>query len=298
MIKEKNLIPKLREELHLIPSFVREIIQSFETQKITRSFLNDRDLYACSKVFDEIGLKIFISSVKFSMESDLGKGGYSNAILTTTSENSAEGFYRVHIGANENDLAIAKQMDEEGDDVGLGKMLGIPDCCIQKFMDYQAQAVDIQNDYLLGIQGGQISPWVNVCGQYFEYGLVSYFPCSPYCKYTCEQSENNFNLLSGFSREFAKEFLKYQFADYVYSEYDGIHMIQSGSYVDSQTYRYENAVIESSSRNLLSEMLRKGDNLSIRSPSDFSIYSQKSLISNISSEYVKFFIFDRGITID
>ena len=130
MIKEKNLIPKLREELHLIPSFVREIIQSFETQKITRSFLNDRDLYACSKVFDEIGLKIFISSVKFSMESDLGKGGYSNAILTTTSENSAEGFYRVHIGANENDLAIAKQMDEEGDDVGLGKMLGHNTCTI------------------------------------------------------------------------------------------------------------------------------------------------------------------------
>jgi len=298
MIKEKNLIPKLREELNLTPSFVREIIQSLETSKITRSFLNDRDLYACSKVFDEIGLKIFISSVKFLSESDLGKGGYSNRILTSTSENSAEGSYKVHIGANENDLALAKQMDEDGDDVGLGKMLGIPDCCIQKFMDYQPQAEDMQNDHLLGIQGGQISPWVNVCGQYFGYGLVSYFPCSPYCKYTGEQSEKNFNLLSGFSKELTKEFLKYQFSDYVYSEYDGVHMIESGSYVDSQTYRYENAVIESSSKNLLAEMLRKGDNLSIRSPSDFSIYFHKNLISNISSEYVKFFIFDRGINLD
>ena len=75
-------------------------------------------------------------------------------------------------------------------------------------------------------------------------------------------------------------------------------MIESGSYVDSQTYRYENAVIESSSKNLLAEMLREGDNLSIRSPSDFSIYFHKNLISNISSEYVKFFIFDRGINFD
>ena len=298
MLKGNKLILKFSDEINLSPSFVREIIQSIETSKITRSFLNDEDLYACSQVFDELGLKMFISSVKFLIGDDLGKGGYSNSTSTTTSETSTEGFYRVYIGTNEMDLALAKQMDEDADDVSLGKLLGIPDCCIQKFMEYQPQAEDMQNDYTLAIKGGLTSPWANACGQYFGHSLVSYFPCSPYCKLTCEQSRNNFNLLSSYSREFAKDFLKYQFADYIYSEYDGVHMIENGTYIDKQTYKYENAIIESSSRNLLSEMLRKGDSLRIRSPSDFSIYSHKNLISNISSELVKLFIFDRDISFD
>jgi hypothetical protein len=297
-MNKRNLILKCRDEINLPPSLVREIIQSIETSKITRSFLNDEDLYACSQVFDELGLKMFISSVKFLTGKDLGKGGYSNSIAKTTSANSAEGFYRVHIGTNEIDVALAKQMDEDEDDLSLGKLLDIPDCCIKKFLEYQPKAKDTQNDYTLAIKGGLISPWVNICGQYFGYGLVSYFPCSPFCKHTIEQSRNNLNLLSGYSEEFAKDFIKYQFTDYIYSEYDGVHMIENGTYSDKQTYKYKNSAIESSSRNLLSEMLRKGNRLSIRSPSDFSIYSQKSLISNISSELVKLFIFDRDINFD
>ena len=298
MKKRNKFILEFRDEINLPPSFIREIIQTIETSKITRSFLNDEDLYACSQFFDVLGLKMFISSVKFLIGDDLGKGGYSNSITATTSANSAEGFYRVHIGTNEIDVALAKQMDEDGDDLNLGKLLAIPDCCIKRFLEYQPKAKDVQNDYTLAIKGGLISPWVNICGQYFGYGLVSYFPCSPFCKHTIEQSKNNFQLLSDYSEEFAKDFIKYQFTDYIYSEYDGVHMIENGTYFDKQTYNYENSGIESSSRNLLSEMLRKGNRLSIRSPSNFSIYSQQSLISNISSELIKLFIFDRNISFE
>lgn len=283
-----DVITKLQKE-GLSAATVREILQSAIGQKVSRIFLNDRQLLSISFIFDHLGLRFFVSKQKYLFTEDKGKGGFSNSIDQLLPENSPVGFFMVHLGRNIEALLIAREFDLAGDDHGTGMALGIPKCCIHAFIRDREAVASEQNDptiFACRSTSGESDPWVVNCAQYFGYGLVSHFPCTMNCPETSKMAKEAASLLNRYAPKLANEFLKYQFCSYLYTEYDGIYAFLQRPVKEENGWRYNGQDLEMSSFGLLSEALRVGDRLVVRSSSDFTICSGSAERMIVSSKNV------------
>ena len=75
----ENIFEKLKQS-EFTPAILREIIQSANTDKISRIFLEDEQLHHLAPILDELGLEFFLSPKKYIFAHDVGKGGFSNSI--------------------------------------------------------------------------------------------------------------------------------------------------------------------------------------------------------------------------
>ena len=259
-------------EAGLSPASIREVIQSSLTNKISRTFLTDRQLYKCAPIFECLNLKYYLSDSKYLFNEDTGKGGFSNAIAEMLPNTSPYGAFMVHLGQDSENVFITREADLKGDHRNVGLLLGIPSCCIDAFIQNSCTADTVQNDHTLNTCNPNfisINPWSVHCAQYFGYGLVSYFPCSPNCDKTVKIALNNALLLKQHAPDLYTSFTNYQMFTYLYTEYDGIYAFRSPLKCRDGIIYYDNMNIESSSRGLLSELLLKGNQLKILALNNF-----------------------------
>ena len=263
---------------------------------MSRIFLNDEQLHIVAPVLEELELKFFLSPQKYLFNTDVGKGGFSNSAATLLPHNAPCGSFMVHLGRDIGAVFVAREADLSGDDVELGKALGVPDCCIGAFVRNAEEAADAQNDFTLFAcvsTCGEPDPWVINCAQYFGYGLVSHFPCSMNCEKTAAIAKAAARLLHDRASEIAAQFLRYQAASYLYTEYDGVYaFLERPKKSHQDEWIYDGRQIEMSSRGLLSEALRKGNRLTVRAPSDFTIMSRTSEVMTVRSEAVFLLLHD------
>jgi hypothetical protein len=279
-------------EAGLSPASIREVIQSSLTNKISRTFLTDRQLYKCAPIFECLNLKYYLSDSKYLFNEDTGKGGFSNAIAEMLPNTSPYGAFMVHLGQDSENVFITREADLKGDHRNVGLLLGIPSCCIDAFIQNSCTAESLQNDHTLNSCNPNlisINPWSVHCAQYFGYGLVSYFPCSPNCDKTAEIALNNALLLKEYTPDLYTSFTNYQMYTYLYTEYDGIYAFKSPLKCRDGIIYYDNMNIESSSRGLLSELLVKGNQLKILTSNNFTIASDDEVLITINSKNVRLY---------
>jgi hypothetical protein len=255
--------------------------------KISRIFLDDRQLHVVSPVLDDLGLTFFLSPDKYLFDQDAGKGGFSNSVSALLPDTSPLGSFMVHLGRDVEAVLAAREADFSSDDRALGNVLGIPVCCVDAFVRNAEAAAAAQNDFTLFAcrsTCGQPDPWAVNCAHYFGYGLVSHFPCSMTCRKTSSMAKAAARLLYDNVPELAAEFMMYNACSYLYTEYDGVYAFLEQPNRQHGGWRYNARRLEMSNNGLLSEALGKGDRLDVRSPSDFTICAGMSEVMTVCSE--------------
>jgi hypothetical protein len=286
------VIAEQLKEVGLSPASIREIIQASTTKKITRTFLTDQQLNKCAPIFDGIKLNYYLSPHKYLFSNDSGKGGFSNAVDALLPDSVPVGSFMVHLGLHAGRVIETRGADLSGDHRKVGDLLGIPTCCVDAFLVSASMAECDQNDHTLYAQCSKdesIDPWAIHCAQYFGYGLVSYFPCSPSCKKTAIIAKANAKLLKIHTPALAENFITYQSYTYLYSEYDGVFAFRKPLIHEGDVYHYDNRNIEMSSSGLLAEYLMRGNQLRITSPNNFSVLSNGEELIRVLSDKVRFY---------
>jgi len=285
---------QLIENLKNIPigyASIREIIQVIHEKKIARLSLNDAELFAASKIFDSLGLPYFLSDRKYLSKEDTGKGGFSNSFYGTVGLNVPVGSFLVYIGWNKEQVAEARFAETSGDNSLLGKYLGYPKCCIHAFTRAQPESAVAQNDFTLPIlkkNNRELSydPFSIHLPMYFGYGLFSHFPCSTNCSSTSSMSHQTLKTLSQVDNTLAGNFSRYQSASYLYTEFDGIFAFFERTYCKNGLWLYDSGKMEMSTSGLLAENLKRGNQIVIKTPSNFTILWDGNVIVDIKSETV------------
>lgn len=284
----------------LSPSSVREIIQSVYTNKITRIFLNDKQLALVAPILDALSLEFYLSPQKYLFDYDSGKGGFSNGVSELLPDTAPVGAFMVHLGLDKQRVLGARTADLSGNDQAFGNALGIPDCCVSYFLNYRNDASQIQNDFTLyschqQTATSELDPWVIHCAQYFGYGLISHFPCSMNCKKTVDMAKANAKLLLSKMPDLAATFIAYQGYCYLYTEYDGIYAFTEQVINDKNIWHYNNKQLEMSHSGLLAEALMKGDSIKIKTRSDFTVYAGNNEVMHVDSNKVYLLMHDKVI---
>jgi len=283
------------ENIPLSYSSIREIIQVVHRNKIARLSLRDSQLVRASKIFDALELSYFLSDRKYLSLEDRGKGGFSNSFSGTVDVDVPIGDFLVYIGRDQKRVAEAKFAEASGNNALLGQYFGYPECCIRAFATAEIEAASLQNDFTLPILKNstlQVSsdPLSIHLPQYFGYGLFSHFPCSTNCSYTSSISLEALYILTQIDERLADRFRRYQFASYLYTEFDGIYVFFDATYSKNDLWFYDSRQIEMSTSGLLAENLTRGNQIAVTSPSSFTILRDGTAITSVESENVYLFL--------
>lgn len=186
----------------------REIAEAVLGLKVSRVYLTRRQLDLIDSVSQEIGLGISVGSRKHFLRSD--NGPWTDDVAAYLPLESAEGWFVVYLADDAEKADLARQYDETGRDSEFGELLGIPPCCIERFVavwgreerEFDARAYLSQQ---LGHRHIVRVNWRNnAFGQFFNRCLVSYFPCSLSCCATREIVQQRIQGLSMFAPDCAK----------------------------------------------------------------------------------------------
>lgn len=285
---EQQVFSKLRK-LEISAATLREILEADSGNKVSRLILKDHILPPINDLLEKAGLTVLLSPSKYISTSDVGKGGFSNMVGVELPPDSPGGEFFVYIGRDPEKTLLGRNSDMGIDDKAFGKLLSIPQCCRDFFLDQSQRFSDLQNDYFLDYyNSGETvfcDPLTNISSQYFGYGLISYFPCSVNCTQTRTRSIANYNLIKSHDASLAAKFMEWQKFDYLYTEFDGIYALKDTE-LEGSFLHFDAAEIEGTSCGILWENLLRSDRIEIRGNRSYRLFSNSTRIMELESELV------------
>ena len=241
----------------------REFLLAAGGRKTARTEVPERELHAFVALMERHGLYVAIHERKYVHAPDIAKGGWSNQYgIELHLESPHDGYLMVYIAASAEDALRAMRAEHSRRDDEFGDLLGIPACCRKSYIERIEAASSKQNDYLPlildGTPGSQPFPYLNNIGaQYFDYCLLSFYPCSFTCQEAARVAWDAYEYLATFSSEWAKKFLVRQRSTILYTEYEGIYLIEQEALRDGWLY-YHPEYVKGTINGLIFQLLGEG----------------------------------------
>ena len=216
-----------------------EILYVLEGVKpCTRIIVKEDDLDKTREFLKQFGLCIETSDFKISMDKDLNKGGYSNMAVKVNSDSNFKGDFLVYVAKDKETAEKAKQYERSNDYKNLGLMLGYPECCCDFFKENFNEQSKKDNDYVIPAltnSKGIVFPYENnTMGRYFDYGLISHFPCSYNCQKSREIGQKHLEVIKKHSQQTADDTLKNLKSVGIYSDFSGIYLLLDYTLMDTE----------------------------------------------------------------
>lgn len=164
-----------------------------------------------------------IESYRVLRNSDKGKGGFSNRLEHVEYHNE-NGDYIVYISI---DKKILNNNFNKMSEKEFGQYLGYPECCTEFYEKNKHMVIQEQID-LAPLSVTSLGPFLyyaNYFLRYFNYSVISHFPCSCNCKETVAYGKRNMKLLRRLFPDFANEMELNMCSFILYTENYGITYI-------------------------------------------------------------------------
>lgn len=193
-----------------------------DLKPVARILCYHYDLEKIDKLLKAYKLHAALSDFKIVKKD---KGDYSNKGIKVSKLSEKLGKFALYISKDPELAKKAKALEEAGDHVDLGKLLGYPECCCKFFQENYAERSQANNDYVLpafqNSEGFEFKFYTNIMARYFDYSLLSHFPCSFECEESIKLAKEYLDKLVKIDTGFAKELLKMLMSAAVYTEFTG-----------------------------------------------------------------------------
>jgi hypothetical protein len=289
---DRELYAQIRHQFS--DNLVREILLASAGVKMSRTCLSDAKL-RCLRVFARRhGFYVVAGRERYVHYRDRGKGGWSNSFRRIAGSPKGIGRRNVYI-ASERSIAEEGRLAEEANNEDiLGRLLGIPVCCREAYLEFQRAASAKQNDFVPLVLENTLGPmpydcWVNYVANYFGRALLSFFPCSFRCGAAYATAKRTFELLAECDDAWAQSFWVLQRTNILYTEYDGLHMFRR-PLVDGWIY-YGPSDMDSTEPTDVADLIRRGDRLEVHGKRRVNIYHAKERIGALEGEDVSMCVF-------
>jgi len=296
MYNNKKIILKISKILGAIPA--KEALLAILGYKTSRLGVQSCAYEKIILLFNEFNVKYVVGNFRYTYNSDIGKGGWSNKFRSEIpiNDTNAIGDYLFYIADNTNKAKIARDNEESEKEAAFGEDLGIPSCCAQFYVDNADRAMKKQNDFVTLVLENTFSDppynyWNNYVSQYFGYSLLSFFPCSFDCKKSISISKKIYNILLNIYPEFAKQFLYYHKQNILYTEYRGIYLFEN-TQCKNDMINYSNSKIHSSIKNSsIYKSIIKSDKLAVYNKNHCAFLNKSRVLREIKGENIGLCLF-------
>jgi hypothetical protein len=279
------------------PIKVREFLLAAGGRKTARTEVPERELHAFVALMERYGLSVAIHDRKFVHAPDVAKGGWSNQYgIELPLESPHDGYLMVYIAVRPEDAMHAMRAEHSHRDDEFGELLGIPACCRRSYIERIEAASSLQNDYLPLVMDGtacpQPFPYLNNIGaQYFEFCLLSFYPCSFTCPAAARVARESYEYLAQFSKQWADEFLARHRSTVLYTEYEGIYLVEHDEFKDGWLY-YRSDRVKGTINGLLFQLLGEGDRLQVAGPRRAVISRGSQVIQELRMPDLRIMVFE------
>jgi hypothetical protein len=286
-----GLLDKIRPRLG--SQAVREILMAAHGLKTARLCIEETQALEVTTILEQAGMWVDLHDKKYAVTLDSGKGGWISGYgVELPIESPHPGYMHLYVGTDPAAVLAAKKA-EHGNQFGeFGRLLGYPLCCTNFYVQNLNRAEEEQGDFLLPMleaslklapEGPPVFPaWNNVAAQYFNYGLLSFFPCSFYCRQAVGIAKKTLELLRLYDVALASEYATVAQMPILYTEYEGVFLFRK-SRLKGDRLHYDGRFVERSLDGVVSSLLMQGDNIKIISPDCLEFHSSRKLVARVQS---------------
>lgn len=257
------------------PIRFREILEAYYGEKVSRIDCHEDILNKVIKNLENLGINFLIADFKVIESYVENKGSWHNLGERVPLNDRRKGLNYIYLGNNIADVLQAKEADEKYDSDLLGYLLDIPLCCRQFFKEKKAIALERYDDeyavLILDNSKRLIHPHLNnYLSQYFNYSLISFFPCRFECQESLKRAERGFSLLNRYSPNLAEQFLQGSRNIIIFENRKGIHGV-NGVINDDFTVKFDPTTLVSTNCTEISNLLRRNNTIYVINAQRFLI---------------------------
>jgi len=278
---------------------LREVVLAAHSRKVSRLFPPEEQVPELVNLLEEAGLWVDLHNRKQIFTPDRGKGGWISGYgLEVDLSSPQAGFIHLYLGRDPALVLAAKKAEHGHEYARFGELLGYPPCCVDFYKRHLARAESEQGDFILPLLDASLksaSPavfpaWTNVAAQYFNYGLLSFYPCSFHCARAVAIARDSFRLLKAYDAPLAGLYLEKARKPILYTEYEGLYLFNAAQRRGSWLY-YDPGALESSLEGVLAALLRGGDRLKIISNQRLEVRKGPRLQARLESPHLGLLLF-------
>jgi len=272
---------------------VREVLLAAHGKKVSRLCIHETQIPWLTRVLEEAGLWVDLYHHKQVLAPDYGKGGWISGYgLEVPVDSLLSGYVLMYIGTNPDKVLAAKKAEHSHNYGEFGSLLGYPPCCIDFYEAHLARAESEQGDFVLPLleqsthtlseKAVTFPYWTNVAAQYFDYGLLSFYPCSFFCKAAMQQAQEAWSLIQAYDHELAEAYLIAAKMPILYTEYEGVFAFRN-AHLEGNMLSYDKEAVECTMNGVIAAILGQADIVKIHSNQSIDILNGTSLVAHLES---------------
>jgi hypothetical protein len=291
-MSEPHHMPMFREIRPMLSrQAVREILLAAHSRKVSRLCLFEALVPRLVNILERSGLYVDLHDRKQILAPDSGKGGWVSGYgVEVPVESPLDGYLHLYVGADPALVLAAKKAEHENRYADFGLLLGYPPCCIEFYQDNLAGAEARQGDFLLPLLGRSLAQvtahpplfpaWTNIAAQYFDYGLISFYPCSFFCRRAAALAQDALRLIGMYDADMADEYVLMSRMPVLYTEYDGVYLFREAS-LEGDCLHYDPARIEHSLDGVVLSLLSRANRIRIGRAGSLELRDGRRLICRL-----------------
>jgi len=215
---------------------IRSVMEG--NKPVARIDAYDEEVGAIRKFCDCNKLHMSMSSFKLVKVVEKDKGSYANKAFRVMADSNTRGAYQLYISRDSRKADRARHYEEINDHQRLGLILGYPECCVKFFKDNfgEAENADLTMKSLERSEGHKFDYAMNFVARFFDYTLLSHFPCSLNCEKSLIIARKNLELVAD-----KDEYLRHLRTAVLYTLDEGIFLLMNPR-VDGNALRYSGVI--------------------------------------------------------
>lgn len=280
---------------------LREIIEAAHGLKVARLCIGESIVPRLVPLLESLDLRVDLRNRKQILAPDSGKGGWISGYgLEVELEHPAEGYLHLYAGKDAGAVLAAKKAEHSAAIAEFGQHLGYPKCCVSFYEAKLEEAEARQGDFMLPLFAKSLgecpdnSPvfpwWTNMAAQYFNAGLLSFYPCSLFCPHAIMRARLAYTMLWLYDPALAERAAQIALSPVIYTEYEGVYRLLNSVWGGGVVF-YDG--VEASLDGALGALLAKGNVLRIRSPHAIGIYGNRKLIGELDHPTLLVMLFEK-----
>lgn len=256
---------------------LREIMEAYMGYKVSRIHVDDRQKKCLEDFCKETRLLYLIGNYKVKDQVVVEKKGKWSNIGVKVDIQEKNAWWYLYIGRKLEELEVAREFDfiEKNDPHIIGKLLKIPSCCTEFFLQNKQQALDLYfDDYsILTLRNTPESCHLhyltNYISQYFDYSLISHYLCSFNCVESKKKAEESLNIVSEIWPELANKIVQNLKKVMIFDNGNGVYSFTGKR--DGDNISYDPSTIKTTAHTSFVDLLKQNTKIIYKSNFSFSV---------------------------
>lgn len=152
---------------------------------------------------------------------------YSDKSIKILKGDARKGYFFVYLSKSKETAEKAKLSEEKNNHIGLGLLLGYPECCCEFFeKNFNEKSTDLTLNTLENSNGFEFPFYTNIAARHFDVSLLSHFPHSFKCRPSANIAKNNLKIIQNHSKPLSVMFSGILQGAIIYTMEEGVFLLR------------------------------------------------------------------------